>query len=76
MNEDEKKFIVRAYTKSELAAMYNPMLTIESACQQLRRWIRYNKKLHDELCELGYSGNTHLLTPLQVKVIVKYIGEP
>ena len=53
MKEEKSTFTVRSYTKSELAHLYNPQLTLKNATQVLRRWILHNAELHAELIHLG-----------------------
>lgn len=53
MEEKEKKFVVRTYTKAELAHLYNPTLCLKGALQVLRRWIVYNAPLHAALLAQG-----------------------
>ena len=55
MKEEKSTFTVRSYTKSELAHLYNPQLTLKNATQVLRRWILHNAELHAELIHLGYQ---------------------
>ena len=76
MNYKEDSFLIRTYTKAELAHLYNPQLTLKNATQVLRRWILHNAELHAELIHLGYQDRNHIFTPRQVKVIVDYLGEP
>lgn len=66
----------KAYSKKELATLYNPDITAEAAVNMLRRWILRNEKLRCELEEAGYEARFHLLTPLQVNIITRYLGEP
>ena len=42
MNNKENLFIIRTYTKAELAHLYNPTVCIKVALQILRRWILFN----------------------------------
>lgn len=63
-------------TKTELAQMYLPELTPAMARQQLNRWIRKNESLHRELRATGWEISTILLTPAQIKLIEKHVGEP
>ena len=44
MEQEESKFTVRTYTKSELAHLYNPQMTVKNATQVLRRWIQHNQE--------------------------------
>ena len=72
MKEEKGTFTVRSYTKSELAHLYKPQLTLKNATQVLRRWILHNAELHAELILLGYQDRNRILTPRQVKVCLLY----
>ena len=72
----DEKVPVRAYTKADLAMLYNPGVCITIALQLLRRWIYANRQLMSELKEAGYNKNRHSYLPLEVKLIFKYLGEP
>lgn len=76
MEEKEKKFVVRTYTKAELAHLYNPTLCLKGALQVLRRWIIYNAPLHAALLAQGYTNRSRILPPRQVETIAHYLGEP
>lgn len=76
MNYKENSFIIRTYTKAELAHLYNPTTCIKVALQILRRWIMYNPPLLHELEEEGYRARNRLISPRQVATIVRYLGEP
>jgi len=39
MNYKEDSFLIRTYTKAELAHLYNPHVCLKVALQILRRWI-------------------------------------
>ncbi|WP_165154749.1 DUF4248 domain-containing protein [Parabacteroides sp. ZJ-118] len=62
--------------KSELAARYFPELASHQACNRLRRWIVRCAELHDRLRETGYRPEQRILTPRQVGLIARYLGEP
>ena len=49
----DEKVPVRAYTKADLAMLYNPGVCITTALQLLRRWIYANRQLMSELKEAG-----------------------
>ena len=49
MNYKEDSFLIRTYTKAELAHLYNPHVCLKVALQILRRWIIYNLPLLHEL---------------------------
>ena len=71
-------FTVRCYSKSELAMMYFPELSQEMASQKLKRWIRRCTPLMGELAECGFSTSSCRkdLTPREVRLIVRHLGEP
>ena len=60
----------------ELAGLYFPNHSISSAPIQLRRWITLNSNLKEALQETGWQCRQRMLTPLQVHLIVEYLGEP
>jgi hypothetical protein len=72
----EEKFKVRAFGYGELAQIYFPQITKQSATVQFRRWIRINEELQKELKASGFKRFQKLLTPKQVEIIIKFIGEP
>lgn len=74
--EDEKPFVIRVYSKAELAMLYNPGKCVTPALLSLYRWIRMNRKLTEELEAAGYNKYRHSFTPLEVRLIIKYLGEP
>ena len=69
-------FKIRSYGWQELAILYAPALTPESAGKRLSSWIRFNPKLTHELQESGWKKGQRVLTPLQVRIIIQYLGEP
>lgn len=72
----EEKFKVRAFGYGELAQLYFPQIAKHSASIQFRRWIRINEELQKELKASGFKRFQKLLTPKQVEIIIKFIGEP
>lgn len=76
MNHQENSFIIRTYTKAELAHLYNPTVCVKVALQILRRWIVFNLPLLQQLEREGYRTRNRLLSPRQVATIVHYLGEP
>ncbi len=69
-------FKIKAYGWQELAILYAPDLTPESAGKRLSNWVRFNTKLTRELQETGWKKGQRVLTPLQVSIIIRYLGEP
>ena len=50
-----ENFKIRTYGWQELAILYAPDLTPESAGKRLSSWIRFNPKLTHELQESGWK---------------------
>ncbi|MBP1615645.1 MAG: hypothetical protein H6Q13_3093 [Bacteroidetes bacterium] len=81
MKQEDKEeldcpFPIRTYTKAELAALYCPCDRLKSSQNNFWRWMQLNKKLMSELSSIGYYKYRHSFTPLEVSIIVKYMGEP
>ena len=76
IDEEEKKFKIRSYGKSELAAMYMPDISPKSAGEVLRRWIVKYPGLSEALAATGVGDTDKRYTPAQVRLIVEAIGEP
>ncbi|WP_321424522.1 DUF4248 domain-containing protein [uncultured Bacteroides sp.] len=76
MEEKLSEFKVRSYGKADLALMYNPEMCVREALRTLMRWIVRNERLYRDLMELGYKKSCKILTPLEVAVITRYLGEP
>ena len=72
----EIPFHLHIYRKNELAMLYFPDLSKESAARNLRRWILHCKGLHENLERIGYDKNRKFFLKKEVKLIVEYLGEP
>lgn len=70
-----KKFEIHAYGLQELAMLYFPNSTPQSASNQLKKWMN-KEKLLTKLHEAGYEAGQKILTPRQVEVIAGHVGEP
>ncbi len=66
----------RPYTKKELALLYFPDSTPETAVKHLMTMIRRNDMLWDELQEMGYYNRRKTFPPREVKAIFDWIGAP
>jgi len=66
-NVEYKKFVVKNYTKSELAQCYGIHPTT------LIRWM---KPIICTLEEIGYTKTAKYLTSKQVEVIIEHLGTP
>ena len=71
-----EEFIIRTYTKKELALMYFPESMPRTAVNHLMARIRLRTPLWDELQKMGYMKTSKAFSPKQVKAIVEYLGEP
>ena len=60
----------------QLATLYLPHIQPASARRTLRSWIAKNTALQNELARTGYSDKAILLTPAQVRLIFRFLGEP
>jgi hypothetical protein len=60
----------------ELALAYNPDITPKRAWQKLQSWIDYNKPLTKALQKAGYNPRRRSFTPMEVKLIFDFLGEP
>lgn len=73
---EEISFKIKAYTKADLAMMYNPEQCVAVALKRLSRWVQANPNLKKELEEMNYNKYRRTFTPKEVDVIVRYLGEP
>mgnify|MGYP000654074990 FL=1 len=71
-----EEFIIRTYTKKELALMYFPESYPRTAVNHLMAWIHLCTPLWNELLDMGYRKTSKVFSPKQVKAIVEYLGEP
>lgn len=63
--------------KSALARLYFPDAKNDnSACTMLAQYMRRCDSLMLELRQVGYRPAQRLLTPRQVELIYRYLGEP
>lgn len=76
MDNTDKPFEIRAYSKKELALRYFPTSTHDTAVCHLKVWLRRCAPLWAALEATGYNKHTKCFTPLQVALIVKYLGDP
>lgn len=72
----EPDFIIRSYTKIELAQLYSPGREPDAALQNLYRWIRKCTTLASELEQMGYDKHRHSFFKREVETIHKHLGDP
>ena len=63
-------------SKAQLAALYAPCLSERGALKRLQAWIDFNPRLARALERAGFRKHQKLLTPRQVDIIYRYLGEP
>ncbi len=69
-------FQPRTYGKSELALLYLPQNTPDTAVKTLGRWISGCPALCAELQSMGYNRRRHTFLCAEVEAIVRHLGEP
>ena len=73
---EEKKFEMRAYDNAELALLYCPGRSEETALKTMMRWIRQCEPLMEALDAIGYNCRRHRFLRREVEQIVRHLGEP
>lgn len=69
-------FQTRPYGKAELALLYQPYRTPETAVKTLNRWIKGCPMLVSELQLLNYNPKRRTFLRPEVEAIVRHLGEP
>ena len=69
-------FQSRPYGKAELALLYQPCSTPETAVKTLNRWIKGCPMLVTELASMNYNPKRRTFLRPEVEAIVKHLGEP
>ena len=72
----DDNFKIKTIGFGELAQLSCPDVHPNSARFMLRRWINRHPLLQSELRDSGYKKGQRILLPLQVGIIIKYLGEP
>ncbi len=76
-NSNNEEFKVRTYGRTELAILYSPELSPESAFRRLKQWIIKSPQLSAQFVHDGkLRSSARTFTPAQVKMIVEILGEP
>lgn len=70
------EFRIKSYGRTELALLYCPTVTPDSAYRKLRAWIKLYPHLSERLEQLGSNPRCRSYTPAQVRAIVEALGEP
>ena len=69
-------FQIRPYGKAELALLYQPCSSPETAQKTLYRWIIGCPPLMAELKKMNYNPKRRTFLIPEVEAIVKHLGEP
>ena len=73
----QNKFMIRTYGKSEFAMLMFPDIADPKVAQaKLLRWIKRDKRFHEQLLVLGSSACDNDYSPEQVRAIVERFGAP
>ena len=62
--------------KTDIAQKYFPDVDEQSAMRLLNREIHGTRGLLEALNASGYNARAHRLTPRQVEILYRYLGEP
>ena len=71
-----KQFEIKSYLFGDLAQMYYPDHGYDSALRLFRREMHDTRGMWQAMQDVGYKENTKVLTRAQVRVIVKFLGDP
>ena len=74
--EEEKTFQYRSYGKGELASLYLPNITQQSAVERFNEWIDAAPGLKERLLATGMNPQSRRYTPAQVRLIGEVLEEP
>ena len=69
-------FTPRTYGKAELALLYQPLSTPETAWKTLYRWINGCPTLMQELQSMNYNPRRRNFLKSEVEAIIRHLGEP
>ena len=71
-----ERFQIKPYNFGELAQLYYPDHNYQSALRLFREEMHLTRGLWDAMVAEGYKEKKKMLTRAQVKVIVRFLGEP
>ena len=72
----DNMFQPRPYGKAELALLYHPLSTPETAMKTLYRWMKGCPLLMAELEAMHYNPKRRTFLKPEVEAIVRHLGEP
>lgn len=71
-----EKFEIKSYLSGDLAQMYYPDHNYDSALRLFREEMHKTRGMWKAMQTEGYKENSKVLTRAQVRMIVKFLGEP
>ena len=76
MTDNMQGFKLQSYGFSQLAQLYYPDRTPRGAATLFRKEMHETRGLWDALQETGYKEYSKVFTRSQVRVLVRFLGEP
>lgn len=67
---------IKIYSKTELALLYFPNSSPETARRHLMNWINGNENLKEALVRKGYQPRDRIFKKSLVQLIFDYLDEP
>ena len=67
---------MRSYGKAELALLYQPFSSPETAMKTLYRWMKGCPMLMAELKAMNYQPRRRTFLKPEVEAIIRHLGEP
>ena len=75
--ENDHEFIIRPYSKGELAMAYtHGEMPIRNALYWFNKELRLYPGLMEQLERLGYNSKQHIISVAQLRTIISAIGTP
>lgn len=72
----EKQFEIRTYGFNELAQLYFPHISKQSASRMLGHWIQTCPLLIEKLTGAHWKKRSKYFTPRQVKILTEHFDAP
>ena len=74
--ESMNEFVIKNYTKAELAMMFFPDSQPRTAVRHLMSWIKRNRAISKYFEEHEHNPFSKFFTSREVRVIIDNLGEP
>jgi len=66
----------KTYSHKEIASVYFPELSPQSASRRLSYWIDRDEELFTQLKRTGYLKRQRFFTPRQIELLFEHLGKP